>query len=92
MCTLADIPSQSAAHGQRGAPTRGDYEAVAKHTRLASSRGSTRPEKKPHPSLTTKLAKELLSPRHASEITEVAVEIPMPTEAIMRLLMMLVPP
>lgn len=41
---------------------------MAKHTRLTSSCGSTRPVKKSRRSLTTKLAKELFSPQCVSEV------------------------
>lgn len=57
-------------------PIRGDYEVVAKRTRLAGSHGYTRLVKKYHLSLTTELAKELTSPQRASEVARGATEIP----------------
>lgn len=61
MCVPYDVPPQSATCGRRDTPARGDYEVVAKCTKLASSLGSARPVKKPHRSLTSELAKELSS-------------------------------
>lgn len=57
MHTPSDIPPKPATHGQRDAPAMGDYEVVAKRTRLVSSRDSTRPAKKSRRSLITELAK-----------------------------------
>lgn len=51
---------------------------MAKRTRLASSHGSTRPVKKPRCSLTTELAKELCSPRGASDAVGTTIEISAP--------------
>lgn len=76
--TLANVPSQPAARGRRDVPARGDYENVAKRTRSASFRNSTRSAKKPHCFLTTELAKELSFPQRSSEAAGAAVEISMP--------------
>lgn len=51
---------------------------MAKRTRLASSHGSTGPVKKPRCSLTTELAKELCSPRGASDVVGTTTEISAP--------------
>lgn len=78
---LADVPSQSTAHDRSDVPTRGDYEAVAKRTRLASARSSTCLVKKSCHCLTTKLAKELSSPRRALEVAGAAAEVLVPIVA-----------
>lgn len=81
MSAPADVPSQSVTHGRRDVLAWGDYKAIAKHTRSASSRNSTCLVKKPHHSLTTKLAKELSSSRRASEVAGAVVKVSMPVVA-----------
>lgn len=74
----SDAPPRPATRGRRDAPVKGDYEFMAKRTRLAGSRGYTRPVKKPHRSLTTELATELTSPQCVSEVIGGATEITVP--------------
>lgn len=87
MSTQADVPAQVDmssrvdARGRRDVHTQGDYEAVAKCTRSASTHSSIRLVKKPHHSLMTKLAKKLPSSQCTLEVLGVATKISEPVAA-----------
>lgn len=74
----ANVPIRGDAPAQGDVPYQGDYEDVAKCTRSASARGSSRPTKKPCRSLMTELARELPSPQCSLEAAVVATDISKP--------------
>lgn len=59
----AFVLSQADALPRANEPARGDYEAMAKRTRVASAQDYVHPAKKPRHSLMIKLARELPSPK-----------------------------
>lgn len=74
----ADIPPRANVPPQAYAPAWEDYEAVAKYTWSATACGSARLAKKPWCSLTTELAKDLLSTQRALEAAWVPTDVTEP--------------